>query len=448
MSNAGVRSIRGADYGRGWPRPITTMWPACRRPGYHVDNCLIDFGQAGAEKPELVGNKRYDAVLIGAGVRLSRITRFCSRRSSTRRTASTPSAASCSTTRRLRLLLHPPVVSGSGLPDPGALIMSVLQKVDVLVIGAGPTGLTAAGDLARRGRSVVVLERWPDVNPSSRAFATMARTLGSPRRPRSGRRCPRPVASGTRCLHLRRCPNRPDPPGFGIPVRRGNSADQYRPRPRRLCHLSRAPSPPRVRNRGPGTGFRGVTVTARPKDDADAAHRITFRADYLIGADGAHSTVRDLVGMDFPGKDHPVVDRAGRCQARRWPERRRAHPRQYPRAVRPCCPLRPQRRARRVVPHDGVGSSPPGARQRARRARRKSSMCWPGRWDAISECARSAGCHGSTVTSAKSPNIATAVCYSRRRGTRPLADGRAGHEHRYPGRGQSRMEDRRGPLRR
>ena len=55
--------------------------------------------------------------------------------------------------------------------------MTTSHSVDVLVVGAGPTGLTVAGDLARAGRSVTVLERWPTVNPSSRGFATMARTL-------------------------------------------------------------------------------------------------------------------------------------------------------------------------------------------------------------------------------------------------------------------------------
>src|SRR4051794_37031579 len=51
------------------------------------------------------------------------------------------------------------------------------HEVDVLVVGGGPTGMTAAGDLARTGHRVTVLERWPRINPSSRAFATMARTL-------------------------------------------------------------------------------------------------------------------------------------------------------------------------------------------------------------------------------------------------------------------------------
>jgi 2-polyprenyl-6-methoxyphenol hydroxylase-like FAD-dependent oxidoreductase len=46
----------------------------------------------------------------------------------------------------------------------------------------------------------------------------------------------------------------------------------------------------------------GVTVTARPKDDDDPAHRQGWRARFVIGADGAHSTVRTLLGTDFPGR--------------------------------------------------------------------------------------------------------------------------------------------------
>lgn len=42
-----------------------------RAAGYQVDNCLIDFGAAGAAKAaEWLRAKRYDAVLIGAGIRL------------------------------------------------------------------------------------------------------------------------------------------------------------------------------------------------------------------------------------------------------------------------------------------------------------------------------------------------------------------------------------------
>ena len=44
---------------------------AMRAAGYLVDNCLIDFGAAGAEKArQWLQAKQYDAVLIGAGVRL------------------------------------------------------------------------------------------------------------------------------------------------------------------------------------------------------------------------------------------------------------------------------------------------------------------------------------------------------------------------------------------
>jgi hypothetical protein len=44
---------------------------ALRAAGYHIDNCLIELGEAGADKARRwLTAKRYDAVLIGAGVRL------------------------------------------------------------------------------------------------------------------------------------------------------------------------------------------------------------------------------------------------------------------------------------------------------------------------------------------------------------------------------------------
>ena len=48
---------------------------------------------------------------------------------------------------------------------------------EVLVVGAGPTGLMLAGDLAKAGLGCTVLERRAEVSNLTRAFAVHARTL-------------------------------------------------------------------------------------------------------------------------------------------------------------------------------------------------------------------------------------------------------------------------------
>ncbi|GBG37674.1 FAD-dependent monooxygenase [Mycobacterium montefiorense] len=175
------------------------------------------------------------------------------------------------------------------------------HAVNVVVVGAGPTGLTAAGDLARTGRSVTVLQRWPTINPSSRAFATMARTLEVL------------DARGVAEDLLARSHHAP-----GVTIFGGARID--------LTHLD---SPYRFAMITPQTNVDraladyaiahgadiqrgievigleqdtdGVTVIARP-EDGGPGDLVRWRAQYLIGADGAHSTVRALVGADFPGR--------------------------------------------------------------------------------------------------------------------------------------------------
>ncbi|MBS1695088.1 MAG: FAD-dependent oxidoreductase [Actinobacteria bacterium] len=176
------------------------------------------------------------------------------------------------------------------------------HDVDVVVVGGGPTGMTAAGDLARAGRSVVVLERRRTINPSSRAFATMARTLEV--------LDARDLADGL-LAQAHRAP--------GVTLFGSARLD--------LTHLdSRYPFvmvTPQTRVDEALTGYAaahgadirrglhvvaldqdsdGVTVTTAPHPDPDSPQHVTFRARYVVGADGAHSTVRTLVGADFPGR--------------------------------------------------------------------------------------------------------------------------------------------------
>jgi 2-polyprenyl-6-methoxyphenol hydroxylase-like FAD-dependent oxidoreductase len=176
-----------------------------------------------------------------------------------------------------------------------------VHDVDVLVVGAGPTGLTAAGDLARAGRSVAVLERWPAVNASSRAFVTMARTLEL--------FDARGIAEDL-LAHAHKA--------MGITIFGGARIDlTHLDSPYQFAMITPQTNVDRalggyavaqgaeirrgVEVVGLDQDTEGVTVAAQTHGDP-ARHRIFWRAKYLIGADGAHSTVRRLIGADFAGK--------------------------------------------------------------------------------------------------------------------------------------------------
>jgi 2-polyprenyl-6-methoxyphenol hydroxylase-like FAD-dependent oxidoreductase len=164
---------------------------------------------------------------------------------------------------------------------------------DVVVVGGGPTGMMAAGDLARAGCSVTVLERRYEVNRASRAFATMPSTLehlesrGIARELLDGAfRAPRLNLFGRACLDLTKLRS---PYGFAMVTSQARvdaALERYA--------LSQGAQ---VR--------RGVTVLGLAQD-ADEVRVLTdqgaWRARFALGADGAHSSVRKLLGVDFPGR--------------------------------------------------------------------------------------------------------------------------------------------------
>ncbi|WP_051877407.1 FAD-dependent monooxygenase [Streptomyces natalensis] len=158
--------------------------------------------------------------------------------------------------------------------------------------------MTVAGDLARAGRTVTVLERWPSINPSSRAFATMARTLEVlDSRGLVDELLADASTTGRVNLFSGVAVDRTHLPSrypYGMITPQTN-VDQA---PERHARKQGAAVLRGIEVTGLDQDTDAVTVTARPKGGGETS---TWRAQYVVGADGAHSTVRDLLGVDFPG---------------------------------------------------------------------------------------------------------------------------------------------------
>jgi 2-polyprenyl-6-methoxyphenol hydroxylase-like FAD-dependent oxidoreductase len=192
----------------------------------------------------------------------------------------------------------------------------------VLIAGGGPVGLTVAMDLAWRGISVLVLEsRAPGEPPSVKCNHVGARSMEIFRRlgvARAVRNAglpadyPNDVAfrTTTTGIELSRIPipcradrytatggpdtwwPTPEPP---------HRINQIYLEPVLFAHAEAMPGI-RILNRTQLTAFvqheTGVTATAA---DLDGGEDLTISAEYMIGADGAHSTVRRVIGASLSG---------------------------------------------------------------------------------------------------------------------------------------------------
>lgn len=174
----------------------------------------------------------------------------------------------------------------------------MVERAEVLVVGAGPTGLLLAGDLAAAGVGCVVAERRDEESNLSRAFAVHARTL---EQLDARGLADDLIATGTVVRRLRL---------FGaveldLSVLPGRFpcvlvTPQYHTE--RLLEARARAYGAELRTGTEVIALRqdpaGVDVTVR--DRRGRTRRI--RARYVVGADGAHSTVRRELGLGFPGR--------------------------------------------------------------------------------------------------------------------------------------------------
>ncbi|WP_236581139.1 FAD-dependent oxidoreductase [Rhodococcus sp. T7] len=197
-------------------------------------------------------------------------------------------------------------------------------RLDVLVAGAGPTGLTLALSAHDHGARVCIVDRRPDECPHSRAFLVQPRTLEFSVRTASPRTLRRtPPRHGCTCTYaVGACPSR-----------RTTSASGYRS-PAVSPHTSgRSGTVPASGTAPAGSRSNGARTwhSIRAGDDVvgvgtrdGCPTRIGSR--FLVGCDGTASTVRRAAGISWNGAAYPAEDLAGRHRTRRRPPpRSRAH---------------------------------------------------------------------------------------------------------------------------
>ncbi len=183
------------------------------------------------------------------------------------------------------------------------------MDADVIIVGAGPTGLMLAAELCLAGARPLVLERRPQLRETPKANGFSGQILELLRyRGVLGQI----EAAGIGPIHAA-----PQIPFGGMhldfsPLPESPIRGVYLPQPRleRLLAERVAELGAEIRRGQEVVDVRqhsdGATAEVR---DADGTHEVTAR--YLVGCDGGHSRVRVSAGIAFPGTTYPEVNRLG-----------------------------------------------------------------------------------------------------------------------------------------
>ncbi|MEC3919279.1 FAD-dependent oxidoreductase [Nocardia sp. CDC160] len=170
-----------------------------------------------------------------------------------------------------------------------------LMETDIVIVGAGPTGLMLAAELRLAGVDVLLVERRPEIGGTGRAGGVQSRTLEI----FDQRGLLEPLlAAGdypSNAGHFAGI-------GFEADSLDNRLIGKLIPQARIEAMLAdrAVASGARVRRENELVALNvysdGVSATIT---DGEGQYRV--RARHLVAADGAHSTTRSLLGLDFPG---------------------------------------------------------------------------------------------------------------------------------------------------
>lgn len=184
-----------------------------------------------------------------------------------------------------------------------ATISTRHMRTGVLVVGAGPAGLATAIGLAMRGVDFVIVDALPEAQNTSRAAVIHAATLESLENLGVADRL---VAQGIQVPHFRvrdrdetllhaDFSGLPGPRRYALMIPQDETEQILVERLREKGHEVRR-STRLLRLSRSGSGMAA--------ECSDAGGTLVVHADFVIGADGGQSVVREQAGIGFPGKTY------------------------------------------------------------------------------------------------------------------------------------------------